>query len=66
MSEGYSVSEGRPFPMGATVSAQGTNFAIFSEHAEKVELCLFDEMGQTETARIMLPGNTDHVWHGFV
>lgn len=66
MTKSYCVTDGKPFPMGATPCAKGTNFALFSEHAEKVELCLFDELGQNEIARVSLTGYTDHVWHGFV
>ena len=55
---------GRPWPLGATIEAGGTNFALFSAHAEKVELCLFSESGK-ET-RIALPEMTDQIWHGFV
>jgi isoamylase len=42
------------------------NFALFSAHAEKVELCLFDQDGMRETARIALPERTDDVWHGYL
>jgi glycogen operon protein len=42
------------------------NFALFSENAEKVELCLFDETGQRETARVILPQYTNLVWHGYL
>ncbi|MCH2094164.1 MAG: glycogen debranching protein GlgX [Rhodobacteraceae bacterium] len=62
----YPLAEGRPAPLGATVDAQGVNFAIFSEHAHKVELCLFSEDGQTELARISLPERRGPVWHGHV
>jgi glycogen operon protein len=43
---------GRPFPLGATWDGRGVNFALFSEHAEKVELCLFDDSGRREIQRI--------------
>ncbi len=52
--------------MGATVQGSGVNFALFSEHAEKVELCLFDATGEREVARIELRENTDQVWHVWV
>lgn len=52
--------------MGATVVEDGVNFAIFSEHAEKIELCLFDEQGEKEVARLPLPEKTNGVWHGYV
>jgi len=60
------VAEGRPFPLGATWDGIGVNFAIFSAHATKVELCLFDEAGETELERIELPEYTDEVWHGYL
>lgn len=52
--------------LGAQVTEEGVNFAIFSACAEGVELCLFDEDGKTEIARLPLPENTDEIWHGFV
>jgi isoamylase len=58
--------EGLPHPRGATWDGQGTNFAIFSAHATKVELCLFDAWGEREVERIVLPEYTDEVWHGYV
>ncbi|MGY3608702.1 MULTISPECIES: glycogen debranching protein GlgX [unclassified Bradyrhizobium] len=60
------VREGRPFPLGATWDGLGVNFALFSAHATKVELCLFDDAGQTEVERIELPEYTDEVWHGYL
>ena len=56
------VWPGRPYPLGATWDASGVNFALFSEHAERVELCLFDEAG-TQTHRVELREQTDMVWH---
>jgi len=55
---------GSPYPLGATYDGSGTNFALFSEAATKVELCLFDEDG-TETT-IPLPERDAFVWHGFL
>ncbi|WP_250003514.1 glycogen debranching protein GlgX [Actinoplanes sp. M2I2] len=55
---------GNPYPLGATYDGGGTNFALFSELAERVELCLFDEDG-TET-RIDLPEREALVWHGYL
>jgi isoamylase len=55
---------GRPHPLGATWDGEGTNFAVFSEHGEAVELCLFDLDGGER--RLSLPEVTDHVWHGYV
>jgi isoamylase len=60
------VWPGRPYPLGATWDGKGVNFAIFSAHAEKVELCLFDRSGNSEEARIVLPEYTDEVWHGYL
>jgi glycogen operon protein len=53
---------GLPYPLGATHDGNGVNFAVFSAHAEKIELCIFDEDGR-ET-RIALPGHIDEIWHG--
>jgi isoamylase len=58
------LSAGTPHSLGATVDGRGTNFALFSAHAEKVELCLFDSTSGRERARIALPERTGDVWHG--
>ena len=63
---GYRVQPGSPYPLGATWDGRGINFALFSENAEKVELCLFDTTGRRETARIELPEYTDQVWHCYL
>jgi isoamylase len=60
------LSPGAPHPLGATWDGRGTNFALFSEHAEKVELCLFDRQGRREMERIALPERTEDVWHGYL
>jgi glycogen operon protein len=60
------VMAGRPYPLGATWDGAGVNFALFSSHATKVELCLFDASGQREVERVALPEYTDEVWHGFL
>ena len=60
------VTEGRPHPRGATWTGRGVNFSLFSANATKVELCLFDNEGETELERIELPEYTDEVWHGFL
>src|SRR5438270_1509213 len=60
------LKEGLPHPRGATWDGKGVNFALFSAHATKVELCLFDSDGKRETARIELPEYRDEVWHGYV
>jgi glycogen operon protein len=60
------VWPGEPYPLGATWDGEGVNFALFSEHATKVELCLFDNKGRREIKRIALPEQTDRVWHGYL
>jgi isoamylase len=60
------ILPGRPEPLGATWTGLGVNFALFSAHAEKVELCLFDPAGRREIERLQLPEVTDQVWHGFL
>jgi isoamylase len=55
---------GRPFPLGATWDGHGTNFSIFSEHAESVELCLFDDDGAER--RIPMPVRRAHNWHCYL
>jgi len=55
------VSAGTPFPLGATWDGRGTNFALFSANASKVELCLFDREGRRETERIPLPPNARRI-----
>ncbi|EAR23432.1 Glycogen debranching enzyme GlgX [Nitrococcus mobilis Nb-231] len=61
-----SVWPGKSYPLGATWDGEGVNFALFSEHAEKVELCLFDAKGRREVARVDLKEQTDLVWHGYL
>ncbi len=60
------LDRGAPYPLGATWDGLGTNFAVFSEHAERIELCLFDPTGRRETARLDLPECTDDIWHGYL
>ena len=61
------VWPGRPYPLGATWDGAGVNFAIFSEHAIRVELCLFSSpRAPSELHRISLPEQTDMVWHGYL
>lgn len=57
---------GKPYPLGATWDGKGVNFALFSEHAEKVELCLFDAKGRHEFQRITMPEQTDQIWHCYL
>ncbi len=60
----HRVSEGLPYPLGATADDGSVNFAVFSANATKIEVCLFDERGEREVARIALPEYTDEIWHG--
>ena len=60
------VWPGMPYPRGATWDGTGVNFALFSENAERVELCLFNKKGTKEEARIALPEYTDEIWHGYL
>ncbi|MGJ8618107.1 MAG: glycogen debranching protein GlgX, partial [Sulfitobacter sp.] len=52
--------------LGAHHDGKGVNFAVFSEHATKIELCLFSPDGLSETARIALPERTGPIWHGYI
>jgi len=59
--------KGQPYPLGAHYDGNGVNFALFSQHAQAVELCLFDAAnGAEEVARHFLPHKTKHVWHGYL
>jgi isoamylase len=57
---------GNPFPLGASYDGLGVNFAVFSANAHKIELCIFDEAGRKELARLPLPECTNEVWHGYL
>ncbi|QCI97775.1 glycogen debranching protein GlgX [Agrobacterium larrymoorei] len=63
---GSSIQPGDFKRLGANFDGEGVNFAIFSAHAERVELCLFDETGKTEIERITLPEFTNEIWHGYI
>lgn len=61
------VYPGSPYPLGATPSAEGVNFALFSRNATKVELCLFtDEKQEAQEERIELTAHTHDIWHEFI
>jgi glycogen operon protein len=60
------LDPGAPYPLGATWDGLGVNVALFSEHATRVVLCLFDAEGRREVARLDLPECTDGVWHGYL
>ena len=60
------ASTGSAEPLGVTLVPGGANVAVFSAHADAIELCLFDAAGQHERARLRLPARTGDVFHGFV
>jgi isoamylase len=60
------VREGNPQAHGAIWDGKGTNFTLFSAHATKVEVCLFESSGAKELERLALPEYTDQVWHGYI
>jgi glycogen operon protein len=60
------VWPGSPFPRGANWDGEGVNFALFSENASKVDLCLFDPSGRHELQRIEMPERTDQIWHCYL
>ena len=63
---GRSIEAGDPSVMGARFDGEGTRFALFSAHAEAVELCLYDEQGANLRDRVFLPEQTHGVWHGYI
>jgi isoamylase len=60
------IREGSPHAHGAIWDGKGTNFTLFSAHATKVEVCLFDSAGKQELERLELPEYTDQIWHGYL
>lgn len=62
----WAVWTGRPYPLGASWDGEGVNFALFSEHAEKVELCLFGPQGKAQIGRIELMWQTDQIFHCYL
>ncbi len=65
-SDAFDTSLARPERLGAVVRDGGTNFAIWSDHATRVDLCLYDHDGRTETARYTLPEMEGGIWYGFL
>src|SRR5215468_4712285 len=57
---------GRPHPLGATWDGFGVNFAIYSELAERIELCLFHDVDSAEAECLRLPERTTYIWHGYL
>jgi isoamylase len=66
MSPISAIWPGKPYPAGATWDGEGVNFALFSEHAEKVELCFFDPAGRRELQRVEIRECTDQIWHCYL
>jgi len=64
--QGGLVWPGRPWPLGAHADDKGVNFAVWSQHATAIDVCLFDPQSLRETSRIRLPETTAHVFHGYV
>ena len=64
MNDHYAMTAGHPTPLGATFDGAGVNFAVFSKHAERVVLCLFDD--KNRETRVDLPERDGHVWHGHI
>jgi len=60
------LAPGWPYPLGATGDGLGTNFAVFSANAERIDLCLFDPSGKRQIVAFTLPERTDEVWHGYL
>jgi glycogen operon protein len=60
------IQAGSPRPLGATWNNHGVNFAVFSSHATRVEVCLFDAQSDAEIGRYDLPARTGDVWHGLL
>ena len=60
------IEAGDPNILGARFDGEGTRFALYSAHAEAVELCLYDERGEKPAGRVFLPERTHGVWHGYI
>jgi len=64
--QSLALQPGLPYPLGATWTDKGINFALTAPHARMIELCLFDASGETELQRLTLPACEDGVWHGLL
>ncbi|HEX3944680.1 MAG TPA: glycogen debranching protein GlgX [Rhizomicrobium sp.] len=60
------LEAGSPYPLGATWNGLGVNFTVFSRHATRLQLCIFDQSGRREVHRYDLPERTDEIWHGYL
>ncbi len=63
---GALVLPGAPFPLGAQWTKEGTNFAVFSAHAERVDICMFENGAESPSRVVTLPERTYNIWHGFL
>ena len=63
---GFDIGAGSPERLGATATADGCNFAVYSRHAERIEICLFDAAGEQELRRLALPDRHGDVHCGFI
>lgn len=66
MTDRYTMTASRPYPLGATFDGDGVAFAVFSRYATRIELCLFSQDGRSEIQRLDLPECDGDVWHGYV
>jgi glycogen operon protein len=60
------LETGLPYPLGATWDGMGVNFAVFSVHASRLQLCLFDTAGRRQVSRLDFPEQDEGVWHGYL
>jgi glycogen debranching enzyme GlgX len=63
---GIAVARGQPWPLGATSDGHGINFAVFSANATAIEICIFDDSGNTQHTSFLLTCKSHNVWHGYV
>jgi glycogen operon protein len=60
------ILPGKPYPLGAHFDGNGVNFAVYSQRARSIEVCLFDEAGRRQVRRVKMIGRTGHVWHTYL
>ncbi len=66
MSKESKPTQGNPYPLGSHYNGEGVNFALYSAHATKVEVCLFDKTGSEELKRYPITTNDNNIWHIFI
>ena len=66
MSASFTILPGSSYPLGATPMEGGVNFALVSAAAYRVELCIYDQAGEVELARLEMPERSGDLWHGFI